>query len=103
MRRERQSGLRRGVSRRRRLRQHRPPTAFAGDADPGPEARRAARAALDRLEERERRLLLLRHEGFSYREIAEALGVAETSVGSLLLRAKRAFRAACEEEEHAHQ
>lgn len=50
------------------------------------------RAALDRLPPRERELLLLRAEGYSYREMAEALELKEASVGTLLARAKRAFR-----------
>jgi RNA polymerase sigma factor (sigma-70 family) len=58
------------------------------------EKRRRARAALDRLPERERDLLLLRAEGLSYRELAQALGLAEASVGTLLARAKAQFREA---------
>ena len=55
------------------------------------------RAALDRMSERERRLLLLSVEGFSYREIARGLGLHEPSVGTLLARARRRFRALYEE------
>jgi DNA-directed RNA polymerase specialized sigma24 family protein len=36
-------------------------------------------------------MLLLRAEGFSYRDIATALRINEGSVGTLLARAKRAF------------
>ena len=54
------------------------------------------RQALDALSERDRRALLLRHEGYSYREIAEALDYAPTGVGKLLVRASRAFREAME-------
>jgi RNA polymerase sigma factor (sigma-70 family) len=61
------------------------------------EQRRAVRAALDSMRERERQLLLLRHEGYSYRELATALGLTESSVGTLLARAKAAFRSAFEE------
>ena len=50
------------------------------------------RATIDRMPERERRLLLLQAEGFSYREIAAGLGIHEASVGTLLARARRAFR-----------
>ncbi|MCI0452650.1 MAG: sigma-70 family RNA polymerase sigma factor [Candidatus Latescibacteria bacterium] len=50
------------------------------------------RRALDGIPERERQMLLLRAEGYSYREIAEALGLQESSVGTLLARAKRAFK-----------
>ena len=58
------------------------------------ETRRGVRAALDKLSERDRRMLLLRHEGYSYREISKAIGVNETSVGTLLLRASALFYAA---------
>ncbi|HWZ60233.1 MAG TPA: sigma-70 family RNA polymerase sigma factor [Gemmatimonadaceae bacterium] len=56
------------------------------------EARSQVRSALDALPERDRMLLLLRHEGYSYRELAHAVGVAEGSVGTLLIRATRVFR-----------
>jgi RNA polymerase sigma-70 factor (ECF subfamily) len=57
------------------------------------ESRRRVRAAIDQLPEREQRLLLLRAEGYSYRHIAAALELNEASVGTLLLRARRTFRA----------
>ena len=57
----------------------------------------AVRAALQRLSERDRRLLLLRHEGFRYREIANALQLAPGSVGTMLVRATAAFRQAYHE------
>ena len=49
------------------------------------------REALEQLTEREREILLMRHGGFSYREIAEAVDVAPSSVGTLLARAERNF------------
>jgi RNA polymerase sigma factor (sigma-70 family) len=55
------------------------------------ESRQRVRAALDQLPERERRLLLLRAEGYSYRDIAAALKLKEASVGTLLARAKQSF------------
>ncbi|HEU4929932.1 MAG TPA: sigma-70 family RNA polymerase sigma factor [Candidatus Krumholzibacteria bacterium] len=55
------------------------------------------RRALDRIPERERHMLLLRAEGYSYKEIAAALNIQETSIGTLLARAKRAFREHYEE------
>jgi RNA polymerase sigma-70 factor (ECF subfamily) len=61
------------------------------------ETRARVRAAIDRLPEREQRLLLLSAEDFSYREIAQALGLHEGSVGTLLARARRRFRALYEE------
>ncbi len=60
------------------------------------ETRAAVRAALRRLPERQASLLALRHAGYSYAEIAAALEVAPSSVGSLLSRAERAFLAVCE-------
>jgi len=50
-----------------------------------------ARRALDALGPRDREILLLREEGFLYREIAEALDVAPSSVGTLLARAQKRF------------
>jgi RNA polymerase sigma-70 factor (ECF subfamily) len=80
----------------------------AGDPVPTPEqlassneTRDRVRAALDRLPERERHLLLLRAEGYGYREIAHALDLNEASVGTLLARAKQAFRADYERSAHA--
>ncbi len=64
------------------------------------ERRGAVRAALATLSERDRQLLLLRHEGFSYREIAAATDVATSSVGTLLVRATAAFHTACAERLH---
>lgn len=68
-------------------------------ADPVEEAERRedmqrVRAALDRLTPRERFALLLRHSGYSYAEIAAAIHVAPSSVGTILARAQRSFRAA---------
>lgn len=61
------------------------------------------RRALDRLTLRDRRLLLLRHEGFSYREIAEALDLAPGSIGTLLMRATSAFTRAYRDGAHASE
>ena len=55
------------------------------------EQRSVIRAALATLSPRERELLLLQAEGFSYREIARVLGIRETSVGTLLRRARTQF------------
>lgn len=57
--------------------------------------RERARAALDALAPRDREILLMRYSGFSYREIADAVGVAATSVGTLLSRAEARFEEAC--------
>ena len=61
------------------------------------DSRRRVRLTLNRLPERERRMLLLRAEGYSYRDIAAALHLNEASVGVLLARARRAFREIYEE------
>ena len=56
------------------------------------EERAKVREALSRLSERDRQLLSLMAGGFTYREMAAACGLNEASVGTLLARAKRAFR-----------
>lgn len=71
------------------------PVVAAGE-EGGPVDGSRVRQALARLSERERRLLLLRTEGLSYRELASALQIVESSVGTLLARAKVAFRSAFE-------
>jgi RNA polymerase sigma-70 factor (ECF subfamily) len=62
----------------------------------------AVRRALAELSERDRTLLLMREEGFRYREIAEAVGVKPTSVGALVARALRRFTAAYAARSEAH-
>lgn len=51
------------------------------------ERRRVVRDALAMLSEKERTALLMREEGFSHREIAEAVGTTTGSVGTLVARA----------------
>lgn len=63
----------------------------AGDVVAG-EERDAVRDALAALPDRQRTVLVLRHSGYAYSEIAAAVGVAPGSVGTLLARAERAFR-----------
>ncbi len=58
----------------------------------------AVRQTLATLPERDVQLLLMRQMGFSYAECAEAVGVAASSVGTLLARAAVAFKEAYEEE-----
>lgn len=61
---------------------------------PNHETRVDVRRALDRLRERDRRVLWLAYVvGMSHREIAEVIGVAEGSVKVLALRARRRFQA----------
>ena len=49
----------------------------------------AVRAALGLLSEKDREALLLQAEGFSYAEIAAALGLAPGAIGTTLARARR--------------
>ena len=49
------------------------------------------RKALEILSQRDREMLLLRQEGFSYREIADVAGVSHRSVGTILARALQRF------------
>jgi RNA polymerase sigma factor (sigma-70 family) len=51
----------------------------------------AARQTLSKIKEPMRSCLLLKHEGLSYREIAAALEINETNVGSLIARGRREF------------
>ncbi len=51
----------------------------------------AVRAALAQIAPRDREILLMREEGFRYAEIADVVGVAPGSVGTLLARALRRF------------
>ncbi len=91
--------------RQRRRRPAEPLEAATGLHDPGPAPDQAAetreelhraRQALESLDARDRMILLLRHSGSSYRDIATQVGCAENSVGQLLHRAERRFRAAYE-------
>lgn len=54
--------------------------------------RAGVRAALAELPHRQRAVLVLRHAGYAYAEIAAAVEVSPGSVGTLLARAERAFR-----------
>jgi RNA polymerase sigma factor (sigma-70 family) len=92
------------ASRRRRLLTVARGERMHGDAPPTPEeaaladdTRGRVRRTIDRLSERERSLLLLHAEGYAYRDIAAALELNERSVGTLLARARRAFRQCYEE------
>ena len=64
--------------------------------DPADEVERVqesgcVRLALAQMKPRSAQLLVLRHSGFSYAEIAATLGVAPASVGVLLARAEKEF------------
>lgn len=64
------------------------PAAAAEAAD----ERRAVRRALARLPRRTATVLLLRHSGFSYAEVAAALGVKQNAVGTMVRRGESALR-----------
>ena len=98
------------TTRRRRRRLLTTERATRAHADPAPpaderlvadETRRRVRATIDGMPERERQLLLLQAEGFSYREIAAGLELHAASVGTLLARARDLFRARYEEHSDA--
>jgi len=68
------------------------PPATPEDVRAGNEDRERVRAVLLDLRTREAELLLLRNQGVTYRELAMALGLTETSIGTLLSRAEELFR-----------
>ncbi len=80
---------------RARLRQVHPPKPDApvlpDEAVERTERVRQVREVLSALDERDRTMLLLREEGFSYQEVAAAVGVQPSSVGTLLARARKRF------------
>jgi RNA polymerase sigma-70 factor, ECF subfamily len=49
------------------------------------------REILSAMDARQAQLLLLRHSGMAYKELADALGVSANSIGTLLARAEREF------------
>jgi len=53
--------------------------------------RARVREVLKKMESRDAQLLILRHSGLAYKEIAAALDVSPNSVGALLIRAEREF------------
>ncbi|HEY4492793.1 MAG TPA: sigma-70 family RNA polymerase sigma factor [Acidobacteriota bacterium] len=64
--------------------------------DPSQEVEQAIKqkkvhAILRRMPRRAAEILVLHHSGFSYKEIAQAVGVSAASVGTLLSRAQRDF------------
>ena len=73
-----------------------PDRATIGDLGPAPdtsleqqERGQTVRNALNQLRDKERTALLMRAEGFSYREIGKALDVSSNSVGVIAARALR--------------
>ncbi len=49
------------------------------------------RLALERVKEPLRSCLILKHQGLSYKEIAESLSLTETSIGTYIARGKKEF------------
>jgi RNA polymerase sigma-70 factor (ECF subfamily) len=64
------------------------------------ESRADVRRVLRRLPRRSAAVLVMRHGGMSYVEIAEALGVKVVNVGSMLRRAESALRKEMDRETH---
>ncbi|MFZ5944552.1 MAG: sigma-70 family RNA polymerase sigma factor [Bacillota bacterium] len=50
------------------------------------------REAIAQLSDRDRMLILLKYTGYTYHEISQILNLEETSVGTLLARAKKKFK-----------
>ena len=71
------------------------------DLDRAEEIKRVRRA-LEVLPTRDKEMLLLRQEGFSYREIAEVAGVSHRSVGTILARALQRFATELSNEENGN-
>jgi RNA polymerase sigma-70 factor (ECF subfamily) len=72
--------------------EHRAPPDPASAVEQAQERQRV-RQALARMRPRSAQLLVLRHSGLAYAEIAAALSLAAGSVGTLLARAEREFEA----------
>jgi RNA polymerase sigma factor (sigma-70 family) len=84
----------RAAARRARIAARLGPELVVDDSAERAETVAMVRAVLAQLPERDRQLLLLHHDGASYREIAARLGLSPASIGSLLTRAHRRFLAA---------
>lgn len=69
-----------------------PSTAGAATGVELADARRELNALLAPLTPRDRTILLMRSEGFTHREIAEAVGTTTRSVGTMIARALRTIR-----------
>jgi RNA polymerase sigma-70 factor (ECF subfamily) len=62
------------------------------EAHAAEQRREQVRRVLSVLDARDAELLLLRHQGLSYEELAAAIEVKPSSIGTLLARAQKAFR-----------
>jgi RNA polymerase sigma-70 factor (ECF subfamily) len=67
------------------------------------EQQQAVREALRKLKPQDSVLLLARHSGLSYAEVAAALDLNPASVGTLLSRAERRFKEAYQSQEKPHE
>ena len=80
----------------------------SGSPNPAKEAERSedrqrVQQILQQMQSRQAQLLILRHSGLSYQEIAETLNVSPASIGTLLVRAEKEFVRLYENgEDHAH-
>lgn len=80
----------------------------AGSPNPAKEAERSedrqrVQQILQQMQTRQAQLLILRHSGMSYQEIAETLNISPASVGTLLVRAEKNFLRLYEKgDDHAH-
>lgn len=86
----------RQTERRQRLLAGMPVSVSGAPTRPDEEVERRERVAtvrvvLRKMSDRDRQLLLMRSEGFTYGEIAASLGVAPASVGTLIGRALKRF------------
>jgi RNA polymerase sigma-70 factor (ECF subfamily) len=77
------------------------PFPSAEDAVIQREARAEVRRVLRRLPRRSAAVLVMRHGGMSYAEIADALGIKVGHVGTLLRRAESALRKEMDRETHS--
>jgi RNA polymerase sigma-70 factor (ECF subfamily) len=94
------------AERRREKRQQLAGPARSGDRSPedtviAREARAELRLVLSRLPRRTAAVLVMRHGGMSYVEIADSLGVKVGTVGTLLRRAESALRKEMDRETHS--
>jgi RNA polymerase sigma-70 factor, ECF subfamily len=91
----------RARKRRQRYEEHAGDLALESDASVDPETaveqaqeRQRVRVALGAIKPRSAQMLILRHSGMSYAEIAAALEISPASVGALLARAQAEFERA---------
>lgn len=67
------------------------------------ERRAYVRRALETLSEKDRTVLLMREEGFSHQEIAEAVDTTTKSVGSMIARALHKLSAELNQQQKVHE